>query len=363
MSDGTQIIVFASQKGGSGKTTLSGHLAVQAERSGAGPVALIDTDPQGSLAKWWNARDCEAPAFAQVSVPNLQKDIATLRDAGFRLIIIDTPPAVTSAIAEVITHADLVVLPTRPSPHDLRAVGPTVDIVEYQKKPLVFVINAATARARITGETAVALSQHGTVAPITLHQRVDFAASMIDGRTVGEVNENSRSAIEVAELWKYLADRLLRLRNDLQPSIRAPLKTYENGLLTPMSDSELPEHRRVADIALPPPAAACAASSGKQTGESVTDTCSPKPNTSDPAIRNNVIVTPQGSDGAGSRQAGPSTKDPQNNDVFARPNASPANGSTGGWDGVERRKFDSGPPLGVNDRRRPRPSFGRREPV
>ena len=50
-------IVAASQKGGSGKTTLSGHLAVEASRAGAGEIALIDTDPQGSLAAWWNARN------------------------------------------------------------------------------------------------------------------------------------------------------------------------------------------------------------------------------------------------------------------------------------------------------------------
>ncbi|MBE1616111.1 hypothetical protein IDF54_14745, partial [Flavobacterium sp. SaA2.13] len=73
---------------------------------------------------------------------------------------------------------------------------------------------SATARARITGETAVALSQHGTVAPVTLHHRVDFAASMIDGRTVGEVNPDSRSAEEVESLWRYFQDRLMRLRGD-----------------------------------------------------------------------------------------------------------------------------------------------------
>ena len=58
-----RVLVFASQKGGSGKTTLAGHIAVEAERQGAGPVALIDADPQGSLAKWWNARQARTPAF------------------------------------------------------------------------------------------------------------------------------------------------------------------------------------------------------------------------------------------------------------------------------------------------------------
>ena len=55
-------------------------------------------------------------------------------------------------------------------------------------KPLIFVVNAATPKAKITYEAAVALSQHGTVAPVTLHHRTDFAASMIDGRTVMEVD-------------------------------------------------------------------------------------------------------------------------------------------------------------------------------
>ena len=205
-----RVIVFASQKGGSGKTTLSGHLAVEAERSGAGPVALIDTDPQGSLAKWWNVREAETPAFIQSVFSNLFQDLDKARNNGFRLVFVDTPPAVTRAISEVVSFADLVVLPTRPSPHDMRAVGPTVDLVEARKKPMIFVVNGATARARITSEAAVALSQHGTVAPTIVHHRVDFAASMIDGRTVMESHEKGRSSKEIQELWAYLYDRLNR---------------------------------------------------------------------------------------------------------------------------------------------------------
>jgi hypothetical protein len=122
----------------------------------------------------------------------------------------------------VVAYADLVIIPTRPSPHDLRAVGATVDIAERHSKPVIFVINAATARARITGESAVALSQHGVVAPITIHHRVDFAASMIDGRTVCEAVPNSASAREIRNLWVYLQDRLSRAVQDsrLRPDIR-----------------------------------------------------------------------------------------------------------------------------------------------
>ncbi|MEA3538683.1 AAA family ATPase [Sphingosinicella sp.] len=203
-----RVLALASQKGGSGKTTLSGHLAVQAQRAGAGPVVLIDIDPQGSLADWWNEREAEMPAFAQTTVARLVTDLEMLRQKGFKLAVIDTPPAITVAIQSVLSVAELVVIPTRPSPHDLRAAGATVELCERAGKPLIFVVNAATPRAKITYEAAVALSQHGTVAPVTLHHRTDFAASMIDGRTVMEIEPDGKSAQEIVELWTYIADRL-----------------------------------------------------------------------------------------------------------------------------------------------------------
>ncbi|GAO40805.1 ParA family protein [Sphingomonas changbaiensis NBRC 104936] len=203
-----RVLAMASQKGGSGKTTLSGHLAVQAQLAGAGPVVLIDIDPQGSLADWWNEREAELPAFAQTTVARLASDLDILRQQGFKLAVIDTPPAITMAIQSVIAVAELIVIPTRPSPHDLRAVGATVDLCDRAGKSLMFVVNAATPKAKITAEAAVALSQHGTVAPVTIHQRTDFAASMIDGRTVMEVDPKGKSAQEVEGLWSYISDRL-----------------------------------------------------------------------------------------------------------------------------------------------------------
>ena len=102
----------------------------------------------------------------------------------------------TDTIREIVSHADMVVIPTRPSPHDLRAVGATLDIIDSNGKPLVFAVNGATKRARITSDTAVALSQHGTVAPVTVHHRNDFATSMINGGAVMETNPSSKSSQE-----------------------------------------------------------------------------------------------------------------------------------------------------------------------
>ncbi len=127
-------------------------------------------------------------------------DLETLHVNGVELVVVDTSAAITMAIRDVAVFSDLVVIPVRPSPHDLRAVATTVALVEEVGKPLVFVINGATARARITGDAAIALSQYGTVAPVTVHQRVNFSTSMIDGRTVMETNEHSRSSEEIAGL-------------------------------------------------------------------------------------------------------------------------------------------------------------------
>jgi len=230
-----RVLALATQKGGSGKTTLSGHLAVQMERAGAGPVVLVDIDPQASLADWWNERQSESPAFATTTVSRLATDLEALRQQGFKMAVIDTPPAISVAIQSVIAVADLVIIPTRPSPHDLRAVGATVEMCERAGKPLIFVVNAGTPKAKITSEAAVALSQHGTVAPVTVHQRTDFASSMIDGRTVMEANPAGRSAQEIEQLWAYIADRLDKnyrrtvLNPMAGPMAAAPLKDRIEG--------------------------------------------------------------------------------------------------------------------------------------
>jgi chromosome partitioning protein len=99
----------------------------------------------------------------------------------------------------------MVLVPTRPSPHDLRAVAGTVALC--RQRP-IFVVNGAAPRARITAQAAIALSEYGAVAPTIVYQRTDFAASMADGRTIQEVDASSKGAAEVVALWAYLSQRM-----------------------------------------------------------------------------------------------------------------------------------------------------------
>ena len=105
---------------------------------------------------------------------------------------------------------------------------------ERAGKPLIFVVNAATPKAKITSEAAVALSQHGTVAPITLHHRTDFAASMIDGRTVMEVDPNGKSAREVEALWAYISDRLEKNFRRTVFSVPTSGHNHHHGAIRPI---------------------------------------------------------------------------------------------------------------------------------
>ena len=74
-----QTIVINSQKGGSGKTTICAHLAVEAERAGDGPVFVIDTDPQGTLSTWHEHRVAEVPQRAEVPLANLAGGLDMLK--------------------------------------------------------------------------------------------------------------------------------------------------------------------------------------------------------------------------------------------------------------------------------------------
>ena len=203
-----RVITFACQKGAAGKTTLVGHAGVQAELAGEGPVVLVDTDQQGALAEWWNSRQPEQPAFAHVVIEQLHETIGQLRDLGFGLCMIDSASAISPTVEQVIAVSDLVVIPCRPSPHDLRAATKTIDLVNAHGKQMVFVLNGATEGDRLTDEARAVLSQAGPVAPVAINNHPDYADSMFDGLTVMEAMAGGDCAREMEALWQYLSGML-----------------------------------------------------------------------------------------------------------------------------------------------------------
>jgi chromosome partitioning protein len=219
------VLVCASRKGGGGKTVCARHLSVCALWAGY-KVAIVDLDPMAGLTRWWRRRAEDAldlvdlapdeprdtadqrQAAAAAAASRLAGAIPSLTKAGHDFLVIDTPPSADRIVGFAIAAADLVLVPVRPSPDDLDAVGETVDLIAAAKKPMVFVVNAATRKARLTSDAAIALSQHGTVSPSVLHRADVYAASALDGRTVCEADPRGKPAEEVAALFAYVSERI-----------------------------------------------------------------------------------------------------------------------------------------------------------
>ena len=199
-----QTIVINSQKGGSGKTTLCAHLAVQAERSGDGPAFVIDTDPQGTLSTWHEKREAEAPQRAEVALADIAAGLKQLEQHKAAFCFIDTAPTRTDENVALFKLADLVLVPIRPSPSDLWAASATVALLKDAGIPFLFVLTQAKGNASITGQAAAALSHHGAVAETFIADRVPYASGMTDGRTAIELSTKGPAALETAALWKNI---------------------------------------------------------------------------------------------------------------------------------------------------------------
>lgn len=138
------VIVFASRKGGSGKSTLTAHLAAHAHRPSR-PVLLIDADPQGSLALWHKLRGGGEPPLrsAAEGVADLVK---AAKRAGYEWVFIDTPPNMSAVVTDAIHMATLVVIPARLTVFDIAAIKETMDLSRQLHKPYAVVINGVPAR-------------------------------------------------------------------------------------------------------------------------------------------------------------------------------------------------------------------------
>jgi chromosome partitioning protein len=195
-------IVIQSQKGGSGKTMLAAHLAVEAERSG-NAAWLIDTDRQGTLSLWHERREAETPQRLDVPLERITLGLTKIAGQGASYCFIDTAPSLSEQNVALLELADLVIIPVRPSPSDLWAVAETVSRVKSAGKPFVFVITQAKPQASITAQAIAALSEHGRVAQAFVADRVAYASAMTGGNTAPEIAKG-QTAQEIAALWQEI---------------------------------------------------------------------------------------------------------------------------------------------------------------
>ena len=209
------IITVAQQKGGSGKTTLSTHLAVAWAIEGGHSVAILDVDPQGSLGEWFERREQRLGetetglVFRTASGWGARRESRALaRD--FDLVVVDTPPHADREARNAVELAALVVVPVQPTPADLWATEATLVLAEKERVPVMVVLNRVPPRARLTGEIAAILGGLDIrLAQSRLGNRIAFAESLGIGSTALETRRTGAAATEA----RALANELLQVSN------------------------------------------------------------------------------------------------------------------------------------------------------
>jgi len=204
-------IVVANQKGGSGKSTVTVHLAVAAERAADGPILISDTDPQGSTGDWFNQRKkagIHTPHYAPLSLSGLKSQISALNTAGAAYLFIDTAPSIGNVNAELFENADMILIPLNPTPADLRALVKGLPLVKKSGKPFQFVLSRVRPNLRNNDATATALETLGLVLPARMHERVIYAESFAHGKTAFELEPNGIATQELGSIWTNLKDRI-----------------------------------------------------------------------------------------------------------------------------------------------------------
>lgn len=196
-------IAVISQKGGAGKTTLSTHLAVAADKRGL-QTALFDLDPQASAASWADKREAESPTVISAQAARLPALLKQAAEQEADLVIIDSAPNADSASLEAARSADLILIPCRPAAFDMGAIGTTLSLAGLAKKPAFVVLNAALPQSKIGEEAREALIAGGVqVADQIIHQLVAFSHSVNEGKTAQEYDPKGKAAQEIEQLLDW----------------------------------------------------------------------------------------------------------------------------------------------------------------
>ncbi len=206
-----KVITVAQQKGGSGKTTIAVNLAVAFARAGQ-QVALLDTDPQGSLGRWFMARrdgGLEDFGFSTASAWGVSYECDKLRKS-FDYVIVDTPPKVDADLRPALRESDLVIVPVAASQVDVWATESVLDLARREKRPVLMVLNRVKQGTRVMDEVARALDEFDAPRSETsIGNRVAYAETLGLGKGVLERGKGAWSA-EIEGLAREVRDHLAR---------------------------------------------------------------------------------------------------------------------------------------------------------
>ncbi|MCT4708933.1 ParA family protein [Enterobacteriaceae bacterium H11S18] len=204
-----KVISFLNPKGGSGKTTSVINLATCIARNNK--VAVVDTDPQQSLANWNKGNKANFDVYTVTS----EKDVYTIRKelSGYPYVIVDGAGALSVITAAAVMVSDLVIIPVTPSPLDFSASGAVISVLEAQSynRPVEcrFLITRKIEQATMLSVLRESIA--ATAIPVfktAITQRQSYVKSVLDGETVFDTSDGAaKGEIEVlaSEILKIVA--------------------------------------------------------------------------------------------------------------------------------------------------------------
>ena len=205
----SKVITICQQKGGTGKTTLAVHLALAFAKLHNLKIAIIDTDPQGSLGKWFVVRSekkvsNENLTFKTASLWGAQYESKTLKK-DHDIVIIDTPPKIESDARPSIEAADLVLIPVTPSHVDFWATEAIIEIAKKAEKKIFIQINRANQRSKLVKKTHEYIKSINVKSTNTLigHRQI-YASSMGEGKTAIEKQKKSNAVEEIKKISEQI---------------------------------------------------------------------------------------------------------------------------------------------------------------
>lgn len=188
-----KIISILNGKGGVGKTTSTINIATAIKRKGFS-VAVVDTDPQGSISNWFIEEKC---AFDLTEAAS-EKEVYQVRKAlkGYDYVIIDGAAAISAISSAAVMVSDLVIIPVTPSPLDFAACGAILAVIEARQdlQPVEarFLITKKVPHSKMLSVLKESILDTGVPAFRTaISQRQAYVRVMLDGSTVFDTDDGA----------------------------------------------------------------------------------------------------------------------------------------------------------------------------
>jgi chromosome partitioning protein len=195
-------IVFATHKGGCGKTTLATSLAVAARDAGES-VVVFDLDPKNCASRWGSIRMDRMLPVRALEHARLSRALNSAAKRNVSLVIIDTPALESQATLAAVKAADLTIVPARPSQFDTWAAEVTGRKMNLMNERFLFLLNQCPPRcqSRRIQQCIAALAAAGPLLSPQIGMSQRFLEAAEKGKGVTEIDRNGRAGEEMRSLW------------------------------------------------------------------------------------------------------------------------------------------------------------------